>query len=206
MNDKYTPEQIYDIREVILDVTHKYFTRPDVYMPLKQIIGDYSYDYKLRAIKNVLFKKNMIQGKVLWEFVMPGPNSFFHKSLLDDVAIKVLDEIIRIKKTVYAKNSWKYTDEMNPDLNKGLKKSTEKIKFRFDNVKSDRIVDARVIKRNIFYKKYDEALKLYVPSYVKRMELIDSIIEFGEFCEKRNEISPEKNESFELMMRYLKSI
>jgi len=45
------------IQDLILQVVQEYAQRENVFGPLTEILGDYSNDFYLRAIKNVLFLK-----------------------------------------------------------------------------------------------------------------------------------------------------
>ena len=171
-NKEYTKK----VEKLLEEILGKYYdiTRP-IDESLTSLIGDWSKDMLLRAIRNVVFEKNVASVKgheiKFWtlrpypeflQVIEADPNA----NPISWLADKVVEEQLKLRKIVYAKNNWRYQDakpvkfEYLRDLPGGLKEfwTFEEFKTQYEAyVKSEELLRAiYVMAYEAYYKGYHE--------------------------------------------------
>lgn len=101
-------------KELLIEILVKYYdiTRP-LDESLRSLIGDYSNDIKLRAIRNVVFEKQEVTFKGRntaiwclkpWEVEVPGERD--DEWGINFLVSKVDEEYVKLKKLIYNKNNF----------------------------------------------------------------------------------------------------
>ena len=102
-------EHIKTIETFVLQLMDKYAKRKSNFEPLTKILGDFSKDPFLRAVRNVMFVKIVVhvdsKEKNMWQ-VARLHDCPMNENYVTWAAKKIIDEQIRIRKLAWFLNGW----------------------------------------------------------------------------------------------------
>jgi len=100
---------IEKIKDLILEIVYKYGKREDPFAPLTSILGDYTNNFLLRGIRNVLFLKISVpinmEFKTIW-VLKTYPEKVHDGDYIDWLAKKCIEEAENVRKIVFNKMHW----------------------------------------------------------------------------------------------------
>jgi hypothetical protein len=144
------------VEKYIMEITKKYAKRENIYEPLTKTLGDYSHDIILRAIRNVMFEKIIVDrgSKTIWK-IKRHTDCPEGQEYVNWLAYKIIKEYKTLKQTPIVFNTVNTVPEENTDPTSFI--------------------------RDAFFDDYWDKLEYYAPEEEKRVELLHAIMAFGEY-------------------------
>jgi len=104
-----TELHVKKVEDFILSITGKYVKRPNIWEPLNNILGDFSKDLFLRAVRNIMFERINVpfQGRIvkIW-LIKTWAGQLKGQEHITWLAKQIIQEEIDLKKMVWRKNKW----------------------------------------------------------------------------------------------------